>query len=144
MLNRVLAVSLLVLVLAPAWAAAEDDAAAGIASGALAPLAVTPPAAPILAGAESATEGATHILTSALYGALAGAIIGTGVALIENGNWGRDIAVGAGVGILIGAAIGASNAMGDARPLPAHDGLGTIDRDPAIQGVHLSLVGGRF
>ena len=42
---------------------------------------------------------------------LAGLAVGGGVALIQNdGNWGRDLAVGAGVGLLIGGIFGAVDA----------------------------------
>ncbi|MGZ6141855.1 MAG: hypothetical protein ACXWLM_00895 [Myxococcales bacterium] len=54
---------------------------------------------------------ASVIMTDALYGGLAGLAIGGGVALIQNdGNWGRDLAVGAGVGLLIGGIFGAVDA----------------------------------
>ena len=88
-------------------------------------------------------RGTGRIFTSALYGGLAGALVGGAVALIEGDNYGRDIAVGAGVGILVGAALGAANVFGDARPLPASDGLNTTDRFPVIQARTIGL-GGRF
>ena len=48
------------------------------------------------------------IAQDALYGGLAGLAIGGGVALLSNdGNWGRDLAVGAGAGLLIGGIFGA-------------------------------------
>jgi hypothetical protein len=87
--------------------------------------------------------GTSRIFTSALYGGLAGALVGGAVALIEGGNYGRDIAIGAGVGILVGAALGAANVFGDVRPLPATDGLNTTERFPVIQARTIGL-GGRF
>ncbi len=64
---------------------------------------------------------ASVIATDALYGGLAGLAIGGGVALLSNdGNWGRDLAVGAGAGLLIGGIFGAVDAatMADrARPV---------------------------
>ena len=54
---------------------------------------------------------ATVILNDALYGGLIGLAIGTGVALIgndfNNGGWGRDLAVGAGIGLIAGGIFGA-------------------------------------
>lgn len=51
------------------------------------------------------------IFSDALYGGLIGLVIGTAVALIandfNNGGWGRDLAVGAGVGIIAGGIFGA-------------------------------------
>ncbi|HZX93427.1 MAG TPA: hypothetical protein VFE90_02850 [Myxococcales bacterium] len=60
------------------------------------------------------------IATDALYGGLAGLAIGGGVALINNdSNWGRDLAIGAGVGLLAGGIFGAVDAatMADRRPV---------------------------
>ena len=51
------------------------------------------------------------IATDALYGGLAGLAIGGGVALLQNdGNWGRDLAIGAGAGLIIGGIFGAVDA----------------------------------
>jgi hypothetical protein len=51
------------------------------------------------------------IFQDALYGGIAGLAIGGGVALIsQDGNWGRDLAMGAGVGLLIGGIFGAVDA----------------------------------
>ena len=51
------------------------------------------------------------ILSDALYGGLIGVAIGAGVALINNdfnnGNWGRDLAIGGGVGLIAGGIFGA-------------------------------------
>jgi hypothetical protein len=52
------------------------------------------------------------IATDALYGGLAGVAVGAGVALISNdGNWGRDLAIGAGVGLIAGGVFGAVDAL---------------------------------
>jgi hypothetical protein len=62
---------------------------------------------------------ASVIAQDALYGGIAGLAIGGGVALIaQDGNWGRDLLVGAGVGLLVGAAFGAVDAasMADGKP----------------------------
>jgi len=54
---------------------------------------------------------AATIAQDALYGGLAGLAIGAGIALItDSGNWGRDLAIGAGAGLLVGAAYGAVEA----------------------------------
>lgn len=99
------------------------------------------PADPILGGAQGATDsGAANILWGAVYGGLAGGVVGLGIALIENGNWARDIAIGAGVGIVIGAGLGAAHVFGD-RGGPVRDGLGSTDRDPVIQGRTVGLAG---
>jgi hypothetical protein len=48
------------------------------------------------------------IAMDALYGGIAGLAIGAGVALLQNdGNWARDLTIGAGVGLLVGGIFGA-------------------------------------
>ena len=55
---------------------------------------------------------AALIAQDALYGGIAGLALGAGVALLQNdGNWGRDLAVGAGAGLLIGGVFGAVDAI---------------------------------
>ncbi len=137
-----MALSLIVaLVAAPTLARAADAPAGAVAS---ADLAVVPPSGPVLAGAEGASDSGTgSIFLSALYGGLAGAVIGLAVALIEGGNYGRDIGIGAGAGILVGAVLGATHVFDDRGPLPTSDGLGSTDRDPVITG-HTLALGGRF
>ena len=68
------------------------------------------------------------VAVDALYGGLIGTVIGGGITLIEQGNnWQRNLAVGAGVGILAGVAFGAYDAStrynsvvtrADADPVP--------------------------
>jgi hypothetical protein len=71
---------------------------------------------------------AAVIATDAVYGGIAGLAIGAGVALIENDhNWGRDLSVGAGAGLLIGAAFGAIDAANADRTMSAAD-LAARDR----------------
>jgi hypothetical protein len=60
-------------------------------------------------------SAAAVIATDALYGGIAGLAIGAGVALLNNdfsngGNWGRDLAIGAGAGLIIGGIFGAVDA----------------------------------
>ena len=61
---------------------------------------------------ETGRPAAAIILTDALYGGLAGAAIGTGVELINGNDYGRDIAIGAGIGIVAGGIIGAVSVAG--------------------------------
>jgi hypothetical protein len=61
-----------------------------------------------LVGVEYHRSPGAVIATDALYGGIAGLAIGGGVALItDSGNWGRDLAVGAGAGLIIGGVFGA-------------------------------------
>ena len=61
-------------------------------------------------GVETVPTGrssAAIIATDALFGGFTGALIGGAVTLIDQGNnWQRDLMVGAGIGILAGAAFG--------------------------------------
>jgi hypothetical protein len=51
------------------------------------------------------------VAQDALYGGLAGVAIGGGVALLNNGNdWARDLAIGAGAGLIVGGVFGAVDA----------------------------------
>jgi hypothetical protein len=59
---------------------------------------------------------AATIATDALYGGIAGLAIGAGVALIDgSSNWGRNLAIGAGAGLLVGAVFGAIDAASSDR-----------------------------
>ena len=73
------------------------------------------------------------IVQDALYGGLAGLAIGAGVALISSDHdWGRDLAIGAGAGLLVGGIYGANDAAAYA------------DRAPVGFGRSYSLVRSRF
>jgi hypothetical protein len=76
------------------------------------------------------------VATDAAYGGLAGILVGFGVALVNQwDHWERDITVGAGAGVLVGAAVGAAQAAYDAsqdRRRVASDGLNRTDKDPVI------------
>jgi hypothetical protein len=51
------------------------------------------------------------IAQDALYGGIAGLAIGAGVALLQNdGNWVRDLTIGAGAGLIVGGIFGAVDA----------------------------------
>jgi len=64
-------------------------------------------------------NAAAVIAQDALYGGIAGLAIGAGVALLQNdGNWGRDLAIGAGAGLLIGGIFGAVDAATADRVAP--------------------------
>jgi len=89
------------------------------------------------------------VAIDAAYGALAGLLVGAGVALIANNDdWGRDLMIGTGAGILVGAAVGgihAYNASSDTPRRYALDGLGSPARTPPLAGAHAMLgYGGRF
>jgi hypothetical protein len=73
------------------------------------------------------------IATDALYGGIAGIAIGAGVALLSSDHdWGRDLAIGAGAGLLIGGIYGAIDAAANA------------DRAPVGFGRSYSLASARF
>jgi hypothetical protein len=62
---------------------------------------------------------AAVIFQDALYGGLAGLAIGAGVSLLDgSNNWGRNLAVGAGAGLLIGGVFGAVDAAANADRAP--------------------------
>jgi hypothetical protein len=108
------------------------------------------------------------VATDAAYGGVAGLLVGGGVALVQQGdNWGRDVMVGAGLGLILGAAVGAVHAVYDqqqydraerrisaaqrlaaqqrlaaAEPPPstlAWDGLQRTARDPVISARAVSV-----
>ena len=78
------------------------------------------------------------IASDALYGGLVGLAIGAGVALLSGdfnsgGNWGRDLAVGAGAGLIIGGIFGAvdvaansDRSFTDALPVERNRGFGKV------------------
>jgi hypothetical protein len=130
------------------------------------PPAPPPAPQPVVVGAYSADTGSgdvavqrerrspmATVATNALYGGLAGVVIGGGIALINEGDdWGRDLMLGAGLGVLAGAVVGGVQAYRaesrDDRPPTAmsRDGLGTvaIDRARARPMTSLGYVGFRW
>lgn len=98
-------------------------------------------------GVETVPSGRSAVAivaTDALYGGVAGALIGGGVTLIDQGNnWQRNLMVGAGIGVLAGAAFGVYEA---ATQQPRVVTRAAADRDPAASdsGVQVALAGGRF
>ena len=118
MLKGTLAASTLVVALslaAPAHAAGRDSS-------------VVPPSRSALAQevavVESRPSAGGIIARDAIGGAIAGAAVGGGVAVyrryIENGsngtwgNWQRDLALGAGIGLAVGLVLGAVDAASNA------------------------------
>lgn len=80
------------------------------------------------------------IAQDALYGGLAGLAIGGGVALLSNdGNWGRDLAVGAGAGLIIGGVFGAVDAASMADRGYPGSGMHDVGFSRAV-----SPLGGKF
>ena len=113
-MNKLLLAPLLAaLVAAPAWAG----------STVLAPVPARQPDAfgDIVEVQTTRTPGAV-ILRDARYGGLAGLAIGGGIALLNNGdNWQRDLAIGAGAGLLVGAIFGAVDAASADRYMAVAD-----------------------
>jgi hypothetical protein len=88
------------------------------------------------------------VATDAAWGGLAGLLVGFGVTLVnEFDHWDRDLMVGAGVGVLAGAAVGVAHAAYDARQADRRrrvaygDGMNRTDRDPVITGPTFGLAG---
>ena len=88
-------------------------------------------------------SSAAIIATDAVYGGLTGLLVGGGVTLIDQGNyWQRDLMVGAGAGILAGAAFGIYEAA--TRPDP-YVRRASVDPDPgASSGTNFSLLTRKF
>lgn len=65
---------------------------------------------------------AAVIARDALYGGIAGLAVGGGIALLNSGdNWGRDLMIGAGAGLLVGAIFGAVDAASADRYMAVAD-----------------------
>jgi hypothetical protein len=93
--------------------------------------------------APSGRSAVAIIAQDALYGGVAGALIGAGVTLIDSGNnWARNLMVGAGIGILGGAAYGVYESATQTPPRRA-----VADADPAasnLNGFAMTATSGRF
>jgi len=96
--------------------------------------------------APTGRSAAAIIATDALYGGFAGALVGGGITLIDQGNyWQRDLMVGAGIGILAGAAIGIYEAT--IQPQPTVVRRAAADPSPGASsgdGMQLLAASGRF
>jgi hypothetical protein len=89
---------------------------------------IVQPAVPVVVRDDSTTietrpsgRSAIQIIAvDSLYGAIGGGAIGGGIALIDQGNhWQRDLMVGAGVGVLVGAGYGVFESATQPPPLRA-------------------------
>lgn len=82
------------------------------------------------------------IASDALYGGLCGLAIGAGVALLSNdfnsgGNWGRDLAIGAGAGLIIGGVFGAVDVAASSDRYMSESNRAGRDRGfSAVGGMH--------
>lgn len=120
---------------APSLAAPGRGEPAGSAS-----FAQSQPAPPLVIHESDARPPLETLAIDAAYGGVAGALVGTGVALVEQGHFWRDLTVGAGAGIIVGAVVGGVQAYSSARSLRvATDGLGSPQRDPPLSSVHTVL-----
>ncbi len=79
------------------------------------------------------------VAIDAAWGGLAGLVVGFGVTLVNSfDHWDRDLMVGAGAGVLVGAAVGVVHAAYNAREADRRrrvaygDGLNRTDRDPVV------------
>jgi hypothetical protein len=90
------------------------------------------------------------IATDAAAGGLAGLLVGFGVALVDEfDDWDRNLMVGAGIGVLVGAAVGVAHAAYDAREerrsrTTYGDGMNRTDRDPVVTAPALVGLALRF
>ncbi|HET8540373.1 MAG TPA: hypothetical protein VFL83_10925 [Anaeromyxobacter sp.] len=79
------------------------------------------------------------VATDAAWGGLVGLLVGFGVTLVDEfDDWDRDLMVGAGIGVLAGAAVGVAHAAYEAREADRRrrvvygDGMNRTDRDPLV------------
>jgi len=116
-MNKLLVAPLLaVLVAAPAWAGTgtrvTNENAAAPQSDAFRDLVEV----------QTTRSPVAVIARDALYGGIAGLAVGAGVALLNGGdNWGRDLAIGAGAGLIVGAIFGAVDAASADRYMAVAD-----------------------
>lgn len=93
--------------------------------------------------APSGRSAVAIIATDAIYGGVAGGVIGGGITLIDQGDhWARNLMVGAGIGILAGAAYGVYESATQAPPRRA-----VVDADPGtsnVNGAAFTAMSGRF
>jgi hypothetical protein len=135
-MNRLLFVPLLAALLA---------APASASSGARVPPELTPApqsdAFRDLVEVHSERSPVAVIARDALYGGLAGLAIGGGVALLNGGdNVGRDLAIGAGAGLIVGAIFGAVDAASADRYMAVADSAAR-ERDFRSQNVRSKSLG---
>lgn len=115
MKKLLLAPFLAALVAAPAWAGSATQ------SRELAPARQSDAFRDVVE-VQATRNPAAVIARDALYGGIAGLAIGGGIALLNNGdNWQRDLAIGAGAGLLVGAIFGAVDAVSADRYMAVAD-----------------------
>ena len=101
------------LIAAPAWAGSATR---------MTESSPAPDAFRELVEVQTTRNPAAVIARDALYGGLAGLAIGGGIALLNNDdNWQRDLAIGAGAGLLVGAVFGAVDAASADRYMAVAD-----------------------
>ena len=125
---------LAVLAAAPAWAGSATQRTE------LAPVRQSDAFQDVVEVQSTRNPGAV-IVRDALYGGLAGLAIGGGIALLNNGdNWQRDLAIGAGAGLLVGAVFGAVDAASADRYMAVADSDPRL-RDRQSQRAHSAGLG---
>jgi hypothetical protein len=87
-----------------------------------------------VSGVESSRPAGAVIVTDALYGGLAGALIGGGVSLIQGADYARNITIGAGVGILVGAVVGVVDVTGRPDTVLHPEGTPVMERALKYRG----------
>jgi len=123
------------LVAAPAWA--------GTSSRSASELAPAPKGEGLrdIVEVQSTRSPVAVIARDALYGGLAGLAIGGGVALLNGGdNVGRDLAIGAGAGLIVGAIFGAVDAASADRYMAIADSTAR-ERDVRSQKLRSESLG---
>jgi hypothetical protein len=104
-------------------------------------------------GVEQRTEASPFatVATDAAWGGLTGLLVGFGVTLVNSfDNWGRDLMVGAGSGVIVGAIVGTVHAAYNAREADRRrhvtygDGMNRTDRDPVVTSRPVVGFGFRF
>jgi len=120
------------LVTAPAWAGAPMTEAAPVQRG---------DAFRDVVEVQATRSPGAVIARDALYGGLAGLAVGGGIALLNSGdNWERDLMIGAGAGLLVGAVFGAVDAASADRYMAVADSAPRM-RDLKSQSDHSTGLG---
>lgn len=134
-MNKLLFLPLLAaLVAAPAWAGGSPRSTAELA----------PPQSDAfrdLVEVRSERNPFAVVARDALYGGLAGLAVGGGVALLNGGdNLGRDLVIGAGAGLIVGAIFGAVDAASADRYMAVADSTARA-RDVRSQNTRSTALG---
>ena len=95
--------------------------------------------------APTGRSAAAIVAVDALYGGIAGTLVGGGITLIDQGNhWERDLMMGAGIGILIGAGFGIYEAATQPAPRVVRAAADPNPAASSASGMQLIAAGGRF